>query len=182
MTSNKLGIDIGRVIISPPDPAAPADTSFLGGTVEDAMRTPPTEGAFAAIAELVERFGAEHVWLVSKCYPRTQRKTTAWLAHHRFHAVTGLPEEHVRFCLERPQKADHCEELGITHFVDDRLDVLAHLRGRVPSLFLFGPQDDRDIPDWVTPVGDWAAAREAVIATLRGASSGRLRSSGSGGT
>ena len=44
------------------------------------------------------------------------------------------------FCLKRPEKAIHCRELGITHFIDDRTDVLAAMIGVVPLLYLFGPQ------------------------------------------
>lgn len=46
----------------------------------------------------------------------------------------------VRFCRERPQKAPICAELGITHFIDDRADVLEPMCGIVANRFLFGPQ------------------------------------------
>ena len=38
----------------------------------------------------------------------------------------------------QPEKADHCLELAVTHFVDDRSDVLNHLVGIVEHLYLFG--------------------------------------------
>jgi len=38
----RLGIDIGRVIIGAVDDSGRADTSFLSGTLERAMETPPT--------------------------------------------------------------------------------------------------------------------------------------------
>jgi hypothetical protein len=41
----KLGIDVGRVLISPGDETKP-DTSFIGGSLEDALNTPPYEGMF----------------------------------------------------------------------------------------------------------------------------------------
>jgi len=135
---SRLGIDIGRVLIAP-EGADGADTSFIGGSLDDALRTPPYEGMFDAVAPLVEKFEGR-VWLVSKCGPSVQAKSRAWLLHHRFFERTGIAPGNLRFCLKRPQKADHCRELGITHFIDDRTDVLQHLDGIVPHRYLFGPQ------------------------------------------
>jgi hypothetical protein len=150
----KLGIDVGRVLISPGDDSAP-DTSFIGGTLEDALRTPPYPGMFETVPRLVERFQG-HVWIISKCAPRVQEKTRKWLQHHRFFERTGIDEGNLRFCLRRPDKALHCAELGITHFVDDRCDVLEAMRGVVPNLYLFGPQREESprlegfalVPTW----------------------------------
>lgn len=156
----RLGLDIGRVLIAP-DGAHGADTSFIGGSLEDALSTPPYDGMFDAVPPLVARFGGR-VWLVSKAGPRVQEKTLRWLEHHRFHERTGIPSAHVRFCRERAQKAIHCRELGITHFVDDRADVLLHLKGVVEHRFLFGPQKRPAAQDGVCPVRDWGAAAEAI--------------------
>ena len=135
----KLGIDIGRVIIAPDSPNGRADTSFIGGSLEAALATPPYDGMFEAVPQLVQLFNRE-VWLVSKAGPRMQEKTRRWLEHHLFFERTGIHPSNIRSCLERSQKAGHCRELGITHFIDDRLDVLGHLESVVPHRYLFGPQ------------------------------------------
>jgi hypothetical protein len=62
----------------------------------------------------------------------------------------------------RAEKRGHARELALTHFIDDRADVLEHLRGVVSHLFLFGAQAG-SIPDWVVPVADWRAARAALL-------------------
>ena len=67
-----------------------------------------------------------------------------------------MDPEHLRFCLRRPEKAEHARELGLHTMVDDRLDVLEHLRGLVPELLLFGEQPAAP-PGWVTHVPDWRA-------------------------
>src|SRR5689334_13909762 len=113
-----LGIDVGKVIIGPVDEHGRADTQFLSGTPEQALETPPAPHALESIARLADAF-ERRVWLVSKCGPRVQAKTRRWLDHHGFWSATGVPDGQIRFCLERPQKALHCLELGITHFVDD---------------------------------------------------------------
>lgn len=134
----RIGVDIGRVIISGDGP----DTVFFGRSQVEAMRTPAVPGAFAAVAELVERFEGR-VHLVSKCGPRIQARSLAWLDHHGFWQATGLDRTQVRFCRERADKAKHAHQLGLTHFVDDRFDVLTHLVGLVDRLYLFGPQRRR---------------------------------------
>jgi hypothetical protein len=157
----KLGIDIGRVLIAPDAADGRADTSFIGGSMETALATPPYEGMFEVVPELVELFGGR-VWLVSKAGPRVQEKTRQWLDLHRFFERTGIEPSNLRFCLERPQKALHCRELAITHFIDDRADVLACLEGVVPHRFLFGPQKKAHVEQGVVPVPTWKAVRFAV--------------------
>ena len=41
----------------------------------------------------------------------------------------------------------HCADLGITHFIDDRRDVLEAMQAFVPNLYLFGPQNSRHAAD-----------------------------------
>jgi hypothetical protein len=108
---DRIGIDIGRVIIGPTEHGA-EDTTFLGRTVEEAMASPPVPGAFETIRALVERT-RRRVWLVSKCGPSVERKTLHWLDHWAFHEVTGVPRDQVRFCRQRPEKADHARILGL---------------------------------------------------------------------
>lgn len=133
-----IGVDIGRVIINGDGP----DTQFFGHDQAEAMRTPAVPGAFAAVAELVDRFDGR-VHLVSKCGPKIQARSLAWLDHHGFWTATGVSREQVRFCRERRDKATHAVRLGLTHFVDDRFDVLTHLVGVVDRMYLFGPQRKR---------------------------------------
>ena len=61
----------------------------------------------------------------------------------------------------------HKDELAITHFIDDRLDVLECLRGLVSNLYLFGEQRNADrIPDWAVCVADWAGTTKRVLEDL----------------
>lgn len=163
----KLGIDIGRVLIAPDAPNGRADTSFIGGSLEAALATPPYEGMFEAVPQLVQLFDRQ-VWLVSKAGPRMQEKTKQWLEHHLFFERTRIYPMNIRFCLERSQKAGHCRELGITHFIDDRPDVLRHLESIVPNRYLFGPQKpNAERTSGVTPVVSWPTALSALINGVR---------------
>jgi len=162
-----LGIDIGRVIIAG-DATDREDTSFFGKAVEYVLTTPPCDGVFEVLPDLVRQFEGR-VWLVSKARPRVQRKTRAWLAYRKFFERTGIASDHLRFCLERNEKADHCRELCITHFIDDREDVLQHLEGIVAHRYLFGPQPTQT-PPGIVHVDSWYRVRESVTATFIAAS------------
>jgi hypothetical protein len=161
--AGKLGIDVGRVLISAEDPGSAADTSFIGGTLEDALRTPPYGGMFEVLPRVVEKFKGR-VWIISKCGPRVQEKTRRWLAHHRFFERTGIEEANLRFCVQRSEKALHCAEIGITHFIDDRYEVLKAMKGVVPNLYLFGPQRSRRTSTgWFTTTLTWDEVARALM-------------------
>lgn len=153
-----LGVDFGRVIhgglLAPGDD----DTAFLDGSFQDALASPATAGVYEALPGLVEAFGGR-AWIISKCGDRVRRRTLAWLDHHDFYARTGLPRENVRFCRKREEKARHCADLGVTHMIDDRLDVHRAIRRVVPYRYLFGTDQG---PEWVRSVPDWAAAAEII--------------------
>jgi len=158
-----LGVDIGRVIIAGDGP----DTSFVGGTEAEAMRAPVMPGAFESLKRLCQRFEGR-VWLVSKCGPKVEKRSRAWLDRTRFFPSTGIPYGQLRFCRERKDKAPICVELGISFFVDDRFDVLDAMRDLVPHRFQFGVSSS---PPGITPTPTWAIAEAAILNALSPSSS-----------
>ncbi|WP_233608095.1 hypothetical protein [Nocardia stercoris] len=160
----RLGIDFGRVIQGATFESGAADTVFLSGDTEAAMASPPSPDAFDVLPRLVELFGGR-AWVISKCGPRVEERTRQWLEHHRFYDITGIPRDNVRFCRKRADKLPHCVELGITHMIDDRLDVHRALHGTVPNLYLFGVQSE-PVPDWVRQTVDWPAVEVAITESV----------------
>lgn len=140
------------------------DTAFFHGDETTLLATPEIPGAVDAVADLVAAFGGR-VWLVSKCGPRVQARTLRWLDGHDFYVRTGLPRDHVRFCRARADKRLHCQELGLTHFVDDRVEVHEAIRGTVDHQYLFGPRAG-PTPSYVRHVGTWAEAGRLILVTL----------------
>ncbi|MBS2036253.1 hypothetical protein JST97_14780 [bacterium] len=134
MPGKILGVDVGGVIIDRQNDKT--DTSFFGPNY---LQTSACEGVFECLRSAHQAGFEIHV--VSKCGPNTQRKTLEWLQHHDFYRRTGVAPARVHFCRTRPQKAPICKQQGITHFVDDRLDVLDHLVD-VGHLFLFQPNSE----------------------------------------
>lgn len=151
-----LGLDFGRVIMCPPADAVGADTRFLTMPEDEALAISPPADAFEVISALVHTFGGR-VYIVSKAGPRIQSLTRRWLDAHHFFELTGLDKRALRFCRERSEKREHAIKLGLTHFVDDRVDVLSHLTGVVPHRYLFGPHVS--VPSWAVHVLDWLAVR-----------------------
>jgi len=169
----RLGIDIGRVIINGPAHPGGGDTAFFEGDEPTMLATPEMDGSVAAIGRLVTLFGGR-VWLVSKCGPRVQERTLRWLEAHDFYRRTRLPAGHVRFCLTRGDKRLHCEELGLTHFVDDHPEVHAAILGIVDHHYFFGPQAE-PVPDYGTHVSSWADVEDYVSESLAGYAQAPLR-------
>lgn len=165
----RLGVDFGRVIHGGAAESGPADTVFLDGDLAQALRSPATDGAFDVLPRLVELFDGQ-VWVISKCGERIQRRTLQWLDHHDFYVRTGIAPGNVRFCRRRADKADHCAELGITHMIDDRVDVHRALHGLVAHLYLFGHQPER-APGWVRATTTWPDAEAAITADMAAAQS-----------
>jgi hypothetical protein len=154
----RIGIDFGGVVVTAGGAGTRGDTSLAGAELEEVVQP----GVFEAVRELVERC-AGRVWIVSKARPHMQARSRGWLEAVDFHGRTGLPREHVRFCLEREDKAALCRELAVTHFVDDRVALMQILRGVVPHLYLFGdPRDARGCPPWATFVTAWAELMRAL--------------------
>jgi len=156
-----LGVDIGGVIIN--RVGDDHDTSFFG---ETPMRTPAVEGVFEALAALAADPFRGRVHLVSKARPATADRTLRWLALHAFAGRTGIGDDRLHFVLERAEKAPVCERLGITHFVDDRMDVLRHL-GAVPHRYLFtggggAAEAPDDLPAWAERSDTWPELAAAI--------------------
>jgi hypothetical protein len=155
----RLGIDIGRVIISGSS-RSHGDTAFFDGDEAAMLATPEVPGAVDSIARLIRDFRGQ-VWLISKCGPKVQARTLRWLDAHDFYARTGLARDHVRFCRARADKRAHCLDLGLTHFVDDHPEVHAAIRGAVARQYFFGPQR-QPVPDYGTHTLTWADVEQAI--------------------
>jgi hypothetical protein len=150
-----LGVDVGGVIVTLADRSE--DTSFFGTRP---LETPAVDGVFEQLAALTAGPFDGRVHLVSKAGPKVAANTRDWLAHHRFFERTGIDQANLHFVRERRDKAPVCERLAVTHFVDDRLDILASL-ATVEHRYLFlggtpGHDARAEVPGWATVITTWA--------------------------
>ena len=159
----RLGVDFGGVIIPMLKRAgARGDTRFD----QRFLSTPAQPGALGRVAMLVAKFEGR-VWIVSKAGSKTEELTRTWLDRTGFLEATELLAEHVLFCREREEKEPICRELGITHFVDDRIHIMQILRDTVANLYLFGKHPGNCGPRrWATLVANWDEAAEAIFGEL----------------
>lgn len=136
----RFGFDIGRVLID-----HDTDMAFYG---DDFLTAPAMPGAFTTIRNIIELIEAKNTFIISKV--KDPYKSEEWLKHHRFCEKTGFLWENLRFCTEREAKGPIARnETGdptidlqggaLTHFADDRADVLLHMDG-LRVRYLFGEQ------------------------------------------
>lgn len=162
MEQQAFGVDIGNVIINH-RLSDPNDTTLH----EERYSTiPAVEGAVSALKLLNEKFNGE-IYLISKCTEWAQEKILAWLQDNNFYDQTGINPEHVLFCRERKEKEGICRTYHITHFIDDRLEVLSHMIGTTPHLFLFQPKESeveefKEFLPKVTRVESWDEVLQQV--------------------
>jgi hypothetical protein len=138
-----LGVDIGGVVI--------AEIKAQGGLAhidEDFLDVPPVLEAIEVLWYLNKQslgyfgYSGNNIHLISKARQEVEPNCREWLRHYRFFEKTGIPLDNLHFCRERSGKKDLCIKLGVTHFIDDKLEVLSHLVGVVPNLFLFNPEEE----------------------------------------
>lgn len=149
-----LGIDIGGVIVA--KVSRDDDTSFFS---DNYLNTPEVEGAIETIRYLVENRFGENTHLVSKCGHKVEAKTKEWLNYRSFFSRSGVSATNVHYCRARRDKRPICEALGVSCFIDDRIDVLLSLQS-VQSRYLFGSKQRPQAP--LVAVRDWREVQEKI--------------------
>lgn len=112
----------------------------LGSTIVDRNTNPryPFPDAIRVIKRVVDELcGPKQTFIVSKVNAEQKIWAKQWLFRNRFYNHTGIPMKNIRFCAERSDKAPICKELGITHFIDDRPEVLFYMKDIVQNRILF---------------------------------------------
>lgn len=158
-----LGVDIGNVIID----FRQVDTDDKNLMEERYSTIPPTDNVFKALKKLNDHFGGD-VFLVSKCTEWAEEKIGNWLNDNNFYSETGIKKDNVLFCRERREKKGLCEQKGVTHFIDDRLENLGYLVNDVEHLYLFQPKEDeieeyKEHLPYVVRVENWEDVLDQIL-------------------
>ena len=147
-----LGIDIGGVII---DVWGDGNMALLNS--DDYLSTPEVMGALQAIQKLRQLFGGR-LYYISAGDEENHRRFTNWLEAHDFFGMTGPKLQDVYYCAQPGEKQQICEQLGITSFIDDTLDVLNCLT-TVTNKYLLSPSKKyktANLPGNTSAVQSWA--------------------------
>ena len=163
ITKKVLGVDIGNVIIN--NRLNDPEVVKVDEAVYAAF--PASEGVFESLKTLNDYFGGE-VYLISKCTEWAQIQILAWLKAHDFYTKTGIKLENVNFVRQRNEKDAVCVKLGVTYFVDDRLEVLGYMIESTPNLILFQP-DQEEVKEFkqflpkVTVANGWNEVVKQIV-------------------
>lgn len=163
MAHEALGIDLWGVVINT------QRNSFELNWYTYGERIPLVEGAVDSIREIVSRRFGDEAYVISKCKEPTEEKLIQVLDNHDFFNRTGIESSNVYFCRGTKDKAPRCETLGITHFIDDRLEVLGYLSEiGVPNLFLLNPlerevQEHKQYLKEVQEVENWYELADRLL-------------------
>lgn len=144
--------------------------SFKDFGTRDCLKTVPVEGAFEALAKLVQMFQAENVYLVSKGGHERERRRIAWLVRHDFFKITGIPMLNTQFYFSRERRKWIYQTLAPTHCVVRCLNVLEGDESP-RHVYLFKPDPKiiskrKKLPDKVSVLGSWEGVMKKIEATL----------------
>lgn len=157
MKNEALGVDIGNVIIDCRSITNTEDETLWN---EKFSNVPPAEGVFECLKKLNEEKFHGAIFLVSKLKEEQDDRTLKWLKDNKFFEKTGIKPENLILCRDRSEKEKICRERNVTHFIDDRLEVLSYMVDKVPNLYLFQP-DPAEVEEFkqflpkVTLVKNW---------------------------
>ncbi|KRX05585.1 hypothetical protein PPERSA_12763 [Pseudocohnilembus persalinus] len=89
----KIGIDFGNVIVgSDPNANDPDEDTMFG---ENYLQVKAIPDAIEGVKFLVEKFGADNIYIVSKAKQKMQGKSLNWMQHYDFYNKTGILEKHM---------------------------------------------------------------------------------------
>ena len=130
----------------------------FGNTIVYNDKSHHLKKAFPHALKVIKKLAARYpVHIVSRVDARQKIEVKRWMKDNNFFVKTGIPEANVHFCSERHQKGGICFILQITHFIDDRPEVVAHLDDEV-NAYLFRP----NMNDYVK-FGDIMATKKVAI-------------------
>ena len=128
-----LGVDIGGVIYDFAKTYRPENVP----SEEEILNTPAVEESIESLAILNGSTFKDSVYLVSRYGKDGPESIQKWLENQNFYERTGISRKHLFQCAERHEKAPIVKNLQITHFVDDRAEVMSHFADFVPNLYHF---------------------------------------------
>lgn len=78
------------------------------------------------------------VYIISKVNIEQHRRVIEWIDHNNFYERVGISASDVFFCKERYEKGGIAKDLGITHHIDDRPEVMIYMDDQIAK-YLYCP-------------------------------------------
>ena len=137
----KIGVDFGGVIVKASEGESFDSNDGLKIEMKDAIAT---------ISSLSKN---NEIFIISKASKRVQLFTRDWLSVVGFYKQANFKPENLYFCEKRKDKVAICLSLGIDCFIDDNLEVINSLKGKVSKVIYFNSiKTDKDI----LSLNEWA--------------------------
>ena len=114
-----LGVDCGNVIFRP----------FSGRQIT---------GSILSLQKINQEKKFNQIFIISRAGLVHRIFFYLRLLSLNFWNTTGIPKENLYFCWRNKDKALLCKKLKVTHFIDDRLQVLSYLQD-VKNLYALNP-------------------------------------------
>lgn len=144
----KIGIDINGVLSNNKVPHYTVGNCSVFSVMKDAIRV---------VKKIVETYGAENIYIISRVRTHHLSMVTGiWLEHHDILKKTNILLDNIYICYQLKDKAKLAAKLKLTHFIDDRLEVLDYFPEKI-NLIAFQPTKNaiKKYPD--------VAARSAIV-------------------
>lgn len=104
-------------------------------------------GSLEGLKTLIDRVGADNVWIVSKVNDVQRKVAELIIKNLQICEKTGLLPDHIKFCLKRKDKAPIIKELKLDGHIDDRGEVIESLQSFLPCPIWFNPEQ-ADMLEW----------------------------------
>lgn len=151
----RIGMDIGGVI---------RGKATERQSVEEYLVVNPLSDATKVIKALVDKFGSKNIFIISRCPEYAEDVILLWLDKKIFTNI-GFKRSNVYFCRERADKARIAQRLKLSHFIDDRIDVLDAMKDIVVNRILFTGGSNHDntvIDDSIIVLDNWNSILEYI--------------------
>ncbi len=156
MVNKNIGIDIMGVILP---------KAIEGGTLEEFVACSALPDVIESIGKLVELYGNESVFIVSRCPEFAEKGMIRWFDEHNFFNETNFNRSNIYFCREQFEKAPIAKQLMISHFIDDKISVLDFMKNIVPhriQLAVESRLEVRDNKDSIARLENWSSVLEYI--------------------
>ena len=99
----------------------------------------PALNSFEIIKKLHNYF--DNIYFISKCNSEQKLHVEEWLIKYDVFNQTKVSPTNIYFCFERKDKSIFAKALELTHFIDDRPEVMYHLPNEIVKI-LFSPTSE----------------------------------------
>lgn len=155
----RVGMDVHGVIMVKFDKSK---------SIEEYLSTSPLKHAMKVIKNIIDLYGAENTFIISKCPMYAEDEIIKWLDNQNFFTDIGFIHSNVYFCRERTDKAPIAKQLRLTHFIDDRVEVLDAMKDVVSNRILFtgGGNHEESDDKTITGLDSWGSVQDRITKTV----------------